>query len=127
MQRDFTGLYNWASEKKINITGEPFSQYHKWDVIKQKVHYTAAIPVEKGITNLPSGIVKGEIPQLKLHTLRHHGSYEHLGNAWSTLMMQKRAKDFKPKKGIPPMEFYKNDPEITEPEDLITDVCFAVK
>jgi DNA gyrase inhibitor GyrI len=64
---------------------------------------------------------------MNLLTVRHHGAYDHLGNAWSTIMMQQRNKEFKSLKKIHPLEFYRNDPEDTAPKDLVTDVCFAVQ
>ena len=127
MAKDFTALYNWAAENNVEMTGDPFSQYHKWDVVKKEVNYTAAIPVSNDVTRIPEGGKKGTLPALKLHTVRHLGPYDHLGNAWSTVIMQQRSKEFKTKKGIHPMEFYRNDPDETDPKDLITDVCFAVK
>lgn len=127
MTKDFTALYNWASQDGIEMTGDPFSQYHKWDVVKKEVSYTAAIPVPDKVSSIPEGSKKGTLPELELHTVRHVGPNEHLGNAWSTVIMQQRNKEFKAKKRIHPMEFYRNDPDDTDPKDLITDVCFAVK
>jgi effector-binding domain-containing protein len=126
-QKAFTSLYQWAGENDIEITGDPFSQYHKWDVVNKKVHLTLAIPVNEIIENIPEGSKTGSLPKMTLHTVRHHGSYDHLGNAWSTIMMQQRNKEFKAIKSIHPLEFYRTDPEDTAPKDLITDVCFAVK
>jgi len=127
MTKDFTALYDWAAKHNIEMTGDPFSQYHKWDVVKKEVNYTAAIPVPEDVSDIPKASKKGTLPTLKLHTVRHVGPYDHLGNAWSTIIMQQRGKEFKAKKGIHPLEFYRNDPDETDPKDLITDVCFAVK
>ena len=127
MAKDFTALYEWATANNVEMAGVPFSQYHKWDVVKQEVNYTAAIPIAQDVTDIPDGSKKGSLPPLKLHTVRHLGPYDHLGNAWSTVIMQQRNKEFKAKKGIHPVEFYRNDPDEVAPKDLITDVCFAVK
>ena len=127
MENDFNTLYEWSQANNVEIVGEPFSQYHKFDVVKGIVNYTSAIPVKDMDTVVPNGAKRGSLPKLNMHTVRHHGSYEHLGNAWSTVMMQQRAKEFKALKKIHPIEFYKNDPADTAPKDLITDVSFAVK
>ena len=127
MEKDFTALSQWAQNNNIEITGAPFSQYHKWNMVKGEVNYTAAIPINKEATDLPQNFKKGALPKMKLHTVRHKGSYDHLGNAWSTIVMQQRNKEFKANKKIHPMEFYLNDPAETKPADLITDVCFALK
>jgi effector-binding domain-containing protein len=127
MERDFTKLYEWAQKNNVEITGEPFSQYHKFNPVKGDINYTAAIPVVDTSTTIPEGSKRGHLPKLNLHTVRHHGSYNHLGNAWSTIMMQQRNKEFKANKKIHPLEFYKNDPSETAPKDLITDVSFVLK
>jgi effector-binding domain-containing protein len=51
----------------------------------------------------------------------HHGSYEHLGNAWSAAMQHVRHKKMKASK-IGNFELYKNDPAHTPPEHLLTEV-----
>lgn len=126
MAKDFKALKEWSTENNIEILGDPFSQYHKWDVVNNQVNYTAAIPVDKDVKDIPKGSKKGMFPKLKLHTIRHYGPHEYLGNAWSTIMLQERNKEFKAKKGVHPMEFYRNNPILTDPKDLITDVCLAL-
>lgn len=127
MTKDFTTLYNFAQAKGIEITNNPFSQYHTFDLVNNKVSYTSAVPVHQLPTELPPNIKTGELPASELETVRHTGSYNHLGNAWSTIMMMKQNKEFKENKAIHPLEFYLNDPADTPERELITDVSFAVK
>ncbi len=127
MEKDFTTLDKFAKTKQIEMTGIPFSQYHKFDLVSGEVIYTAGFQVAKIPSNLDTQFVSGNLSKTKLHTVRHKGSYEHLGNAWSTAQMMMRSKEFKPIKKYHPLEFYHNDPAETSPEDLITDISFACK
>lgn len=127
MSADIEKLTDIVQEQEENIAGEVFSIYHKFDAVKDKVIYTSGIPVKEFPADLPSGVITGEIPATKVHTLRHIGSYEHLGNAWTTMMMMERNKELKFVKGIHPFESYVNMPGEVPDEELITDIHFAVK
>lgn len=127
MSEDFENLKNFAGENEDNIAGEPFSIYHKWDPVKQKVSYTAGFPLKKVPESTPGGMIRGSIPSTDTYTLRHIGPYLHLGNAWSTLMTMQRAKEFKPKKGFHPFETYVSMPGEVPETELITDIHFGLK
>ncbi|MCB9261193.1 MAG: SRPBCC family protein [Flavobacteriales bacterium] len=125
MQKDFDALFNEFNGSQ-HLSDVWFSQYHKFDIVNGGVEFTSAVCVTEYPENLPAGWVKGEIEKCNLHTIRHIGSYDHIGNAWAASQMMIRAKEFKPKKGIHPYEFYRNSPKDTAPENLISDICFAV-
>ncbi|MEQ8476322.1 MAG: SRPBCC family protein [Fulvivirga sp.] len=127
MSSDFDKLNQFMKDNASLAGGPVFSQYHKWDIVKQKVEYTSGVGVKDVPSNLPTNFIVGEIPDASVYTLRHVGSYEHLGNAWSTLNSMQRNKEFKYNKKIHPFEVYVSDPTQTAPKDLITDVNFAVK
>ena len=127
MEKDFGFLMEYMADKKDIISLEPISIYHKFEIVKGKANYTAAIPVSEVPNNLPNGVVTGKIPKTRIYKLRHTGKYDHLGNPWSAMMNLQRAKVFKPAKGIHPFESYVNSMTDTEPKDLITDINFAVK
>lgn len=126
MSADFTKLHNVHVEKPEG--GDmALSIYHKWDMVKEKVEYTAGVIVKEAPTELPEGMVVGSIPATKINSVEHTGPYHHLGNAWSTQMSMMRAKEFKAKKGIHPFELYKNNPQNTTENELITEICFAAQ
>lgn len=125
MGGDFEKLQSVVAN--LEVSNEPFSIYHKWDMVGQKAKYTAGIPVVNAPENLPEGVVSGKMPATKIYKLRHTGPYEHLGNAWSTMMNLQRSKAFKHRKGIHPFETYVSDPMTTAPHDLVTDINFAIK
>lgn len=127
MEADFKKLMNFAQANDEQLTDEFFSIYHKFDFNKNRVVYTSGIGVKSKQQNLSNGLFNGSIPATKINTVRHTGPYELSGNAWSAIMAMERAKEFKQNKKIHPMEFYRNSPVDTDPKDLISDVCMAIK
>ncbi|MBN8576731.1 MAG: SRPBCC family protein [Cytophagales bacterium] len=125
MKQDFGKLFSWAKDKGDLLNGIPFSIYHKWDIINDKVEYTAAFPV-KSAPPIPEGAVTGSIPAVKVNSIVHTGSYKHLGNAWSAQYNMQRAKVYKWKKGIDPFEVYLTMPGTTPESEQQTDVQFPV-
>lgn len=78
--------------------------------------------------DLGSEYVKGEIKSGKMLKIRHKGSYQFLGNAWSMGMMYVQSKKKEGmKQGDKPFEFYVNSPVDTKEEDLITEIYFPLK
>ncbi|WP_421892507.1 SRPBCC family protein [Marinoscillum sp.] len=127
MVADFQQIGNYVADKNELISGEALSIYHKWDIVKRLVVYTSAIPVKHIPKELPEGYITGEIPSLKVYTLKHTGPYHHLGNAWTTLNSMYRNKEFKLNKKIFPFETYKNSPTEVPANELITQVHFPIK
>ena len=127
MKADFGKIHDYVHGHQDIITGNAYSIYHEWDMVKQKTTYTGCMGVNSIPDNLPDGFISGEIPATKTYTLRHIGSYPHLGNAWSTLYTMQRGKEFKLKKGIHPFEHYVSNPMETDEKDLVTDVYFAIQ
>lgn len=126
MKADFGKLFAFTKDKPDLLSGTPFSIYHKWDIVKNKVEYTAAFPVKTVPTILPAGAVTGSIPAVKVNTIAHTGNYKHLGNAWSAQYSMQQAKVFKWKKGIDPFETYLTMPGAVPENDQVTEVHFPV-
>lgn len=127
MSEDFSKLSAIAQELKDAVSGKAFSIYHRWDVVRGRTTYTAAVPVKTIPAGLPAGIVSGEIPATPVNTVRHTGPYLHLGNAWGAQYSMQRNKEFKFNKKIDPFEVYENMPGEVPEKDLVTDVHFSVK
>ena len=127
MPKDFAKIWEYCEKNGDNVSGEALTIYHKWDLVKNSVSYTAAVQVKEIPGELPDGFMSGSILPMEVYTLRHTGAYEHLGNAWSTLYNMHRNKEFKVKKGVHPFEVYLNDPSKTDSKDLITEIHFPVK
>ena len=127
MKADLEKLGAFLEDKKDLVSGQPFSIYHKWNMVRGQVKYTSGVPVKSIPDNLPSGINTGQIPATNVYTIEHKGPYTHLGNAWSTLYNMQRSKAFKANKGVHPFEVYVSDPHEVDEEDLVTEVHFAIK
>lgn len=127
MHADMEKLMEFSQANKELVTDEIFSQYHKFDFNKNRIIYTSGIGVKSVPGSLPAGLISGKLPATKFHTVRHVGPYELSGNAWSAIMAMERAKEFKKNKKVHPLEFYRNNPMETDPKDLISDICMAVK
>ena len=127
MPIDFGKIWELAEQDKENIAGEAFSIYHKWDLVKNIVSYTAAIQVKEVPKDLDENFISGEIPPTRAYVLRHVGRYQHLGNAWGTLYSMHRNKELKVKRKVHPFEVYRNDPSKTPENELITDIFFPLK
>lgn len=127
MEADFKKLMEFAKENEDIITKEFFSIYHKFDFNKNRVVYTSGVGIKSEVLKIPAGMFEGSLPATKVHTVRHIGPYELSGNGWSAIMAMDRAKELTKNKKVPPMEFYRNMPMDTEPKDLISDICMAIK
>lgn len=127
MASDFGKIRDWINAQTDAPKGDPFTIYHKWDIVKGRLSYTACFPVKDHSNNAPEGWIKGNIPATSTYTLRHIGAYEHIGNAWSTLYTMHRNKEIRIKKKIHPFEFYRNNPADTPREELIADITFPIK
>jgi len=127
MEADFTKLMTWAHHEKHVRAQDAFCIYHKFDMVKKVVEYTAGVPYDLLPEEQPEGTFNSVMPKTKIYSVEHVGPYEHLGNAWSTLYTMHRNKEFKPVKAIHPFETYGNSPKDTAPKDLITRIHFAVK
>jgi predicted transcriptional regulator YdeE len=128
MSEDMPRLLQFVQENELEITGKPFTQYHKWAIMKNRVIYTSGIPVRKkeGIT-LPDGFDWGNIPETKAWAVTHIGRYHNLGNAWSAAFMYQRNKVFRVNKAIHPFEVYVNNPAETPEKELETTIYMPVR
>lgn len=127
MKKDFGNLSSFAKNNNIEMSGQPFAQYHKFDFVSGEVEYTAGFPVGEKPSELEGSIFYGNMEAFSMNVVRHKGKYDHMGNAWSAQMMMSRNKEFKQSKKIHPFELYHNSPMDTPQEELITDICFPLK
>jgi len=126
MTADFESLGQWANANSENAK-DLVCIYHKFDMVKQIVSYTAAITCHFAPDIIPVGMIRGSQAASKIYTLTHIGPYHHLGNAWTTMHNMMRQKEFRAQKGYHPFELYENSPVETKPNDLRTQINFALK
>lgn len=126
MANDFEKLVN-----DIVVNGQKGAKhwvciYPKFDLKNMQATYIAAVSDEDlANVNLDSEYVKGQIDDSKMLEIKHDGSYDFLGNAWSMGMMYMRAKKLKGN-GFP-FEQYWNSPMEEAPDDLKTSIYFPLK
>lgn len=128
MSKDFEKLLTTVYSKyKALVSADPFSIYHQWEPLKNRVTYTAAIPLKEQPKDLKEHFKFGNLPAMKVHKIHHKGPYRFVDNAWATQMMYQRAKKFNALTKVPPMEFYLNSPKNTPELELESEICFPVK
>lgn len=126
MEKDFTSLHEYMTTHNIDVAGHPFSEYQKMNLVKDNVVYVVGFPVKEIPKNLPDNMLSGRLPKCTMYTVRHIGKYDHLGNAWSAVMMMERQKEFKKHKKAYPIETYINNPNDTPPKELIADISIPL-
>ncbi len=102
------------------------SVYNKVKLSKQIFSYTSAVG-GLGLDKLDGipGLTKGRIKSQKMLEIKHRGSYDYIGNAWSMGHLTLRANKLK-QNGVP-FEYYHNSPTETAETDLLTSIYFPVK
>ncbi|MEM8944573.1 MAG: SRPBCC family protein [Planctomycetota bacterium] len=114
-----------ATENDLELSGPPGALYHVFDMKGGRCKYTNIMPV---VSSKPiSGAVTGEIEPCKAIKVIHRGSYDHLGNAWSTAHSHLRYKKLKAHKTQCAFEFYPNDPEETPVEEILTEIYVPIR
>jgi AraC family transcriptional regulator len=92
----------------------------------EKVRYDACITVEESF--VPEGeIAVQTIGGGEYAVTTHFGPYDKLGETYSRLFGEWLLQSSRELRSDPCLEFYLNDPDGTDPEDLITDICLPLK
>jgi len=127
MKTDFENLIAYGATIDGADMSQAFSQYHKFDFVKQIASFTSGLPIKSTSGNLPKDAFVGKLKPVKVYKIEHVGPYDHLGNAWSTIYGMHRNKEIKGIRGYHPFETYGNSPKNTDPKDLITYINFPIK
>lgn len=128
MTVDFGKLHQYIQEGKLPKPDFMLDFTHEFDMVNGVMTYTAAVGYNKKIV-LPSDLKLNVISVGDHEALEvlHVGSYQNLGNAWSTAMAIQRYKKLKKSKNIPPYEVYLNNPQQTLSKDLQTLIVIPLK
>ncbi|MBN2131216.1 MAG: AraC family transcriptional regulator [Sedimentisphaerales bacterium] len=87
----------------------------------EKIRYDACITVGEDFT--PEGEVGVQmLPGGEFAVVTHSGPYENLNQTYAALFGQWLPHSGRELRSEPSLEFYLNDPESTDPEDLLTDI-----
>lgn len=122
-------LCEWAARKDLFgkdtlIFG---ASYDDPDVTPpDKLRYEACLTVQASVQGEgPIGV--REVPGGTFATTIHEGPYQQLGETYAKLFGGWLAQSGEEPAQEPCLEFYLNDPETTEPEDLLTEICIPLK
>lgn len=92
----------------------------------EKIRYDACVTVDEDYE--PEGDIAIQTIGGGEHALTtHFGPYNTLGQTYTKLFGQWLLQSDRELRSEPCLEFYLNDPEGTEPEDLLTDVCLPLQ
>jgi AraC family transcriptional regulator len=121
-------LFSWAMPKGL-VMGPPVTigMSHDDPTITppDKLRYDACLVVNKPVE------AEGEIGVQRIEAgeyavAQHVGPYEKLGDTYSALCGQWLPDSGRDVRAAPALEFYRNNPQSTPPEQLLTDVCIPV-
>jgi len=121
------GVIN-SSENQANfvkIVGPPMSIYYDHEYSEDEGEFEVAFPITGKVTlNSPEFEVKN-LPERKVASLVHKGSYETIGLAYKELY------EYIQEKGYemigPMMDIYLSDPNTVKPEDILTEIQAPIK
>lgn len=110
----------------VTDVGEVMSVYHKLDFKAKTFDFTSGLTVPASTDAAAKGLSSWSIPEMKALAVEHIGSYDNLGNPWSAAMQFARYKKLKLSK-VGGFEIYRNDPQVTAPADLRTDIFLPLR
>lgn len=87
-----------------------------------KVRYDAALVVDSSFAG-DNEVAIIDMPERDYATLVHVGPYSLLGESYDALIGRWLPLSERDPAPAPPIEFYRNDPRNTPPEQLITEIC----
>ena len=125
MRATFPAAKECATNNALHVCGPPGALYHHVDLKRQQCHYSAFVPTTEE-AHL-EGVECGQIVPCRALKIVHTGSYDHLGNAWTTAMSYQRYKKIKPLKSQPPFEVYPNAADEIPTEALVTEIFVPVR
>lgn len=112
---------------KENIQHVGYTLYHQFDRLKDRVDYTVGLSVSEFSKQLSEGYTLETIPKSKVYSIMHKGKYDHLENAWASIMAHQNAKKFKPRKNVPSLEIYLDNPNHIQEKELRTKISVPAK
>ena len=92
----------------------------------EKIRYDACITIDDQFVPTEDIAVQ-TIGSGEYAVTTHFGSYNKLGETYSKLFGQWLVQSGREFRSEPCLEFYLNDPDTTEPKDLLTDICLPLK
>ena len=118
----YGAIMQYAGQLGVWPSGAPFVAYHNMDMTDLDVEI--GFPFAQRLTG-QGNILAGEIPGGKAAVSLHVGPYDQLGAAYEALQLWMQANGHVPT-GVA-YELYLNDPQVTPPAELQTQIIFPLK
>jgi effector-binding domain-containing protein len=122
MGRLYGEIYGYMEKKGIPLAGPPFAYYHAWS--EQEVDLECGFPTV--------GTVKGEgrfetftLPSVRAVVGMHIGPYPDIVKTYTEVQKWMKENAHQPADQM--WEVYLNDPSITPPEKLMTQIVWPLK
>ncbi len=126
MEKSFKSLLDASTSNQLSVEDVPMCFYNSMDIKTHRCEYTAALSTSEAVqVNAP--LVSDFRPECSALKVIHAGPYRHLGNAWSVIMAEAKARKLKLLKSQVPFERYLNDPDEVNEDDLITEIYLPIK
>ena len=118
----YGAVYQYLGGMGESPAGPPFAAYHNMDMANLDVE--AGFPVSRPFP-AKGEIQAGEIPAGRAATCLYTGPYDKMIPAYEALTQWIKEKGVVPS-GVS-YEMYLNDPEVTPPENLMTQIVFPLR
>ena len=124
MSDAFTEAESKVAAAGMPTDGQQVSVYHKFDMKNGIFEFTSGYQVPQASN--ADGLSVWSMPTSEAFRVDHQGCYGHLGNAWSAANQHVRYKKMKQSK-VGTFEIYKNSPDSTPKEELLTEIYLPLK
>jgi effector-binding domain-containing protein len=126
MEAGYKKLGAFAEEHSEEVSGAPFTVYHKVDL--DKMHFTCDMALPVNATGSGSEFVLKQLPGGRYYKTTLQGSYEFLELAWYQAYSHLRMQKIKPLIKSASLEVYENDPNrVTHTNEIITSILIPIK
>ena len=117
----YEAIMRYLIELRMEPAGPPFVAYYNMDMSDLDIEIGFPVPV-----SLPGkgDIQASEVPEGKAATCLYTGPYSDIGQGYEALTAWINEHGYQPT-GVA-YEFYLNDPNITPPQELMTQIVFPV-
>jgi len=139
MQEGYPQLFAAVEAQGIATAGMPFAHYLNldwprltqamwfaklWGFFTQDWHLEMAVPLVRK-PQAQNGLRAVTYPACEAVTVLHHGTYGSMVNSYQALYRWLKGQGFKPANEC--FEFYLNDPQDTQPEELQTRILVPIR
>jgi effector-binding domain-containing protein len=109
----------------VKIVGPPMAIYYDTKYSEDEGEFDVAFPITGKITVDSDEFEVKNLPERKVVSLVHKGSYETIGLAYKTLYEHIQEKGYE--MIGPMMDVYLSDPEKVEPDEILTEIQAPIK